>query len=206
MARARGIRALAEENGIPLNDRQVKRFREYGLLPDRAPGEACRTDLERLRQILDAKTKARPLNRRLFYLHGARWPIPIPCVRRAVGEVAMSITAADKKNRALYRALQYRSRVTLDARAVREIPSSWRLPDKTAWPDILAWPTHEEFAQTYGWARSEIVALAHVPGMRESEHFQAAPFEEFIVLLLVHQLSLAPQTVRIESTEVEPWP
>lgn len=206
MARPKGIRGLAEEHDIPLSDDQVKNFRVYGLLPDRDDGEVQLEDLDRLRQIRAAKARAFALDRRLFYLHDPRWPIPIGCVRRAANEVAQKIQNAYKKNRALYRCLQVRAEATHGSKASKSIPSSWRLPNKPKWSEILAWPNDDEFDQIYVWCRSEIRSLAYTPGMRESEDFNVAPYEEMLVLLLLHQLSLPPQNTCVQATETTPWP
>lgn len=206
MARSKGIRALAAEHDIPLNNRQLRQFREYGFLPDRAEGEAHPEDLDRLRQILAAAAKAQTYDRRLFYLHDPDWPIPTDCIRKAVTEVAPKIRTPDKKNRALYRCLQVRAEATHGSRSSKAIPPSWRLPDMSRWCEILAWPNESEFDAIYSWCRSEIISLSHTPGMRESPDFSVAPYEEMIVLLLLHQLSIPPQNFNAQKTENEPWP
>lgn len=206
MARSKGIRGLAADEGIPLNNRQLKQFREYGLLPDRPEGESDPSDLQRLKQILEAAAKAQTLDRRLFYLHDSEFSIETRFVRRAVYEVASKIRTPVKKNRALYRCLQLRSTRMQAAQEVKSIPDSWRLQEQYSWSDILSWLNDDEFRSIYEWCRSEIIALAYVPGMRESEDFLIAPFEEMVVLLLLHQLSIPPQSAIVAATEAEPWP
>lgn len=206
MARARGIRAQAFEADIPLSNQQLKQFRAYGLLPDREEGESDPRDVDRLRQILAAKDKAQSLDRRLFYLHDPNWPIPADCIRNAVREVAQKIRTPDKQNRALYRCLQMKSQITHGSKPQKTIPSSWKLPPKDEWRRILSWPGDEDFKAIYEWCRSEIIALAYVPGMRDTEDFQTSPFEEMVVLMMLHQLSLPPQTMHRESKELDPWP
>jgi hypothetical protein len=208
MARPKGIRALALEKGIPLNNRQLKAFREYGLLPDRAEGESRPEDIERLKQILAAAEKAQTLDRRLFYLHDRDWPIPISRVRQAVQEVAAKLRnkAPDKKNRALYRCLQTRAQIVHGSKVHKSFPPEWRLPDRPEWSRILGWPSDDDFKTIFEWCRSEIIALSYVPGMRESADFQLAPFEDMVVLLLLHQLNIPSQEMNIHSKEADPWP
>jgi hypothetical protein len=206
MARPKGIRALALERGIPLNNRQVKNFREYGLLPDRTQAESHPEDIERLRQILAAAERAQTLDRRLFYLHDPDWPIPVDCVRKAVTEVANKIRIPDKKNRALYRCLQAKSQMMHGSKIQKTVPQSWRLPEKSEWSRILEWPTDDDFQTVYGSCRSEIIALSYRPGMRESDDFKLIPFEEMVVLLLLHQLSVPPQSLPMQTKETDPWP
>lgn len=206
MARAKGIRGLAYEAGIPLSNDQLKQFRNYGLLPPRDDAESNSKVLLRLQQIFAAKEKAQTLDRRLFYLHDSNWPIETEYIRKAANEVADKIRTPDKKNRALYRCFQVRASLVQDIKPQKAIPESWRLPAKETWGEILGWPSDEDFRTIYEWCRTEIIALAYVPVMRETEDFAIVPYEEMVVLMLLHQLSIPSQPAIVAAEEAEPWP
>jgi hypothetical protein len=195
------VREEAGGRGYPTSHEQFELYVGWGLLFPTPHGRWPVWTVDRLVEIRQAESVARPMPRRVVRLRGnyQKFPVPPRLVQRAMVEMVgpRSIKAPKRKLRQINTAINKvlgKAAVAANPPVGRSpfppVPAAWLNPHPSEWQRILRAPWGEQFLETrvafqYHTNDSYGVMGADV---WPSEH--QIPFEERILLLTVRELSV----------------